>query len=36
MGRNAMRTVTENYTWMHYGRQVAGYLNEAVEVSFAR
>jgi glycosyltransferase involved in cell wall biosynthesis len=36
MGGNAMRTVTENYTWMYYGRQVAGYLNDAVEVSVAR
>jgi glycosyltransferase involved in cell wall biosynthesis len=35
LGRNAMRTVTENYTWMHYGRQVAGYLKQAVEVSVA-
>jgi glycosyltransferase involved in cell wall biosynthesis len=31
IGRNAMRTVTENYTWKQYGRQVAEYLNEAVE-----
>jgi glycosyltransferase involved in cell wall biosynthesis len=31
IGRNAMRTVTENYTWKHYGRQVAAYLKEAVE-----
>jgi glycosyltransferase involved in cell wall biosynthesis len=31
MGRSAMRTVTENHTWMHYGRQVAEYLKEAVE-----
>ena len=31
IGRNAMRTVTENYTWMQYGRQVAAYLKEAVE-----
>jgi len=30
IGRNAMRTVTENYTWEHYGRQVAQYLEEAV------
>jgi len=30
LGRNAMRTVTENYTWMHYGHQVAEYLKEAV------
>jgi glycosyltransferase involved in cell wall biosynthesis len=32
IGRNAMRTVTENYTWMQYGRQVAQYLKEAVEI----
>ena len=31
IGRNAMRTVTENYTWMHYGRHVSAYLEEAVE-----
>jgi glycosyltransferase involved in cell wall biosynthesis len=31
IGRNAMRTVTENYTWDQYGRQVAQYLKEAVE-----
>jgi glycosyltransferase involved in cell wall biosynthesis len=31
IGRNAMRTVTENYTWDQYGRQVAQYLQEAVE-----
>jgi len=30
IGRNAMRTVTENYTWEHYGHQVAQYLEEAV------
>ena len=30
MGRNAMKTVTENYTWERYGQKVAGYLNEAV------
>jgi glycosyltransferase involved in cell wall biosynthesis len=29
MGKNAMKTVTENYTWMHYGHQVAGYFKEA-------
>jgi glycosyltransferase involved in cell wall biosynthesis len=29
IGRNAMKTVTENYTWIHYGQQVAGYLREA-------
>jgi glycosyltransferase involved in cell wall biosynthesis len=31
IGRNAMRTVTENYTWMHYGCQVLEYFKEAVE-----
>jgi glycosyltransferase involved in cell wall biosynthesis len=31
IGRNAMRTVTEHYTWQQYGRQVAQYLKEAVE-----
>jgi glycosyltransferase involved in cell wall biosynthesis len=31
IGRNAMRTVTENYTWRQYGRRVAEYLKEAVE-----
>ncbi|MGC2400716.1 MAG: glycosyltransferase [Acidobacteriaceae bacterium] len=31
IGRAAMRTVTGNYTWMHYGQQVASYLKEAVE-----
>jgi glycosyltransferase involved in cell wall biosynthesis len=31
IGRNAMRTVTENYTWMHYGRHVSEHLKEAVE-----
>jgi glycosyltransferase involved in cell wall biosynthesis len=31
LGRNAMKTVTENYTWKHYGQQVAAYLKEAVE-----
>jgi glycosyltransferase involved in cell wall biosynthesis len=36
MGRNAMRTVTENYTWTHYGRRVAAYLNEAVAVTLGR
>jgi glycosyltransferase involved in cell wall biosynthesis len=30
IGRNAMRTVTENYTWAHYGQRVAEYLKEAV------
>jgi glycosyltransferase involved in cell wall biosynthesis len=32
IGRNAMRTVTQNYTWMHYGQKVAKYLKEAVEL----
>jgi glycosyltransferase involved in cell wall biosynthesis len=31
IGRNAMSTVTEDYTWTHYGHQVAEYLKEAVE-----
>jgi glycosyltransferase involved in cell wall biosynthesis len=31
IGRNATRTVTENYTWTHYGRHLAEYLKEAVE-----
>jgi glycosyltransferase involved in cell wall biosynthesis len=31
IGRSAMKTVTENYTWMHYGQRVAEYLKEAVE-----
>jgi glycosyltransferase involved in cell wall biosynthesis len=31
IGRSAMSTVTENYTWTHYGHQVAEYLKEAVE-----
>jgi glycosyltransferase involved in cell wall biosynthesis len=31
IGRNAMRTVTENYTWRQYGRRVAECLKEAVE-----
>jgi glycosyltransferase involved in cell wall biosynthesis len=31
IGRNAMKTVTQNFTWEHYGRQVAMYLKEAVE-----
>jgi glycosyltransferase involved in cell wall biosynthesis len=29
IGTNAMKTVTENYTWMHYGQKVAEYLKEA-------
>ena len=29
IGRNAMKTVTEHYTWDQYGRKVAGYLQEA-------
>jgi glycosyltransferase involved in cell wall biosynthesis len=35
IGRNAMRTVTEHYTWTHYGYQVSEYLQEAVEASSA-
>ena len=31
IGRNAMKTVTENYTWLHYGRRVAGYFQEAID-----
>ncbi len=31
IGRNAMKTVTENYTWLHYGCRVAEYFREAVE-----
>jgi glycosyltransferase involved in cell wall biosynthesis len=31
LGGNAMKTVTEHYTWRHYGEQVAGYLTEAIE-----
>jgi glycosyltransferase involved in cell wall biosynthesis len=31
LGRNAMKTATQNYTWKHYGQQVAEYLSEAVE-----
>jgi glycosyltransferase involved in cell wall biosynthesis len=30
LGRNAMKTVTENYTWAHYGKKVTEYLEEAV------
>jgi glycosyltransferase involved in cell wall biosynthesis len=30
IGRNAMRTVTENYTWDQYGRRVVEYLEEAI------
>jgi glycosyltransferase involved in cell wall biosynthesis len=30
LGRNAMNTVTESYTWRHYGEQVTRYLREAV------
>jgi glycosyltransferase involved in cell wall biosynthesis len=29
IGRQAMRTVTEHYTWKHYGQKVAAYLSEA-------
>ncbi len=31
LGRAAMKTVTENYTWSHYGRQVARVLEEAAQ-----
>jgi glycosyltransferase involved in cell wall biosynthesis len=31
LGRTAMKTVTENYTWSHYGQQVARVLEEAVQ-----
>ena len=30
LGRNAMKTVTQNYTWAHYGQQVAKCFKEAV------
>jgi glycosyltransferase involved in cell wall biosynthesis len=30
LGTNAMRTVTEHYSWGCYGERVAGYLREAV------
>jgi glycosyltransferase involved in cell wall biosynthesis len=30
IGRCAMKTVTENYTWAHYGEQVAEYLGDAI------
>jgi glycosyltransferase involved in cell wall biosynthesis len=33
LGRNAMRTVTENYTWTHYGQRVTEYLEEAVGIT---
>jgi glycosyltransferase involved in cell wall biosynthesis len=29
IGRQAMRTVTQNFTWKHYGQKLAGYLAEA-------
>jgi glycosyltransferase involved in cell wall biosynthesis len=32
IGRAAMKTVTENYSWLQYGRRVSGYLKDAVEV----
>ncbi len=35
IGRNAMRAVTEHYTWAQYGHRVAEYLQEAVEASSA-
>ncbi len=36
IGRNAMRTVMQNYTWTHYGHRVAEYLTEAVELAAAQ
>jgi glycosyltransferase involved in cell wall biosynthesis len=30
IGRNAMKRVTENFTWLQYGELVAQYLNEAL------
>jgi glycosyltransferase involved in cell wall biosynthesis len=33
LGRNAMRTVTESYTWTHYGQRVAECLQEAVGIT---
>jgi glycosyltransferase involved in cell wall biosynthesis len=30
IGRNAMKRVTENFTWLHYGELVARYLDEAL------
>jgi len=33
LGMNAMRTVTENYTWTQYGKQVAEYLREAIDLA---
>lgn len=35
LGRNAMKMVTGNYTWAHYGERVANVLSEAVEHSRA-
>ncbi len=35
IGRNAMRLVTENYTWLHYGQKVSGYFKEAAELTGA-
>jgi glycosyltransferase involved in cell wall biosynthesis len=31
IGRNAMKRVTENFTWLQYGELVAQHLNEAVK-----
>jgi glycosyltransferase involved in cell wall biosynthesis len=31
LGRNAMKLVTENYTWAHYGQRVAKTLSETVK-----
>ena len=33
LGRNAMRLVTENYTWLHYGEKVSGYFKEAARLT---
>jgi glycosyltransferase involved in cell wall biosynthesis len=32
IGRSAMKTVTENFTWARYGQQVAKYLEAAVDL----
>jgi glycosyltransferase involved in cell wall biosynthesis len=36
LGRNAMSTITKNYTWKHYGQAVAGCLEEAVTAKHRR
>jgi len=30
IGRNAMSLVTQNFTWLHYGKKLNGYFEEAV------